>query len=167
MSVPRWRGGQELTVRGRTVRLDEIVPVAGPDGGRAAEARMVLRPGVELRPRALLSATGQRVSVAALHSTPQADAQVALRAVGEGGQVAVVDVNVLPLVQLVWWGGLLVVAGLALGVRQSGRRAGTTETGNGTDVEEGSSPATDESSTYALPSNRRKVTLGTSGSTTQ
>jgi cytochrome c-type biogenesis protein CcmF len=148
--------GQELSVRGRTVRLEEIVPVAAPDRGRAAEARIVLRPGVVLRPQAVLSATGQRVSVAALHSTPRADVQVALRAVSAGGQVAVVDVNVLPLVQLVWWGGLLVVAGLGLGLRQSGRRAAKE-----------SPPADDEPSAYPLPTTRRKVTLSTRGPTTQ
>jgi cytochrome c-type biogenesis protein CcmF len=163
--------GQEVTVRGYTLRLVEVVPADAPDGGRAAEARMQLRRGADLlttlRPVALVSATGQRVSVAALRSTPLTDVQVALRAVGEGGATAVVEIGVAPLMQLVWWGGLLVVAGLALTVAQSSRRAGTNVTENGDDAPNGSSPDTDASSTYAPPSSRSAVTLGTSGSTIQ
>ena len=109
--------GEEVTVRGFTLRLDAVEPAEAPDGGRAARAVLSLRRGDDalgaLRPVALVSDRGQRVSVAALRSTPVQDLQVALRAVGDGGGAVVVEIAVLPLMQLVWWGGLLLVAGLA------------------------------------------------------
>jgi cytochrome c biogenesis factor len=163
--------GQEVAVRGYTLRLLDVVPAGAPDGGRAARATLELRRGHDLlatlRPVALLSGTGQRVSVAALRSTPLTDVQVALRAVGEGGATAVVEVGVLPLMQEVWWGGLLVIAGLALTAAQSRRRAGTKVTGNGDDAVNEPSPEADASSTTASPTSRSAVTLGTSGSTIQ
>lgn len=123
--------GQEVVVRGWTLRLVDVAPAAAPDGGRAAQANLLLRRDGDtvatLRPVALISATGERVSVAALRSTPVSDVQVALRAVGEGGATAVVEIGVHPLMQLLWWGGLLVVAGLAGSVVQSnGSRQETT-----------------------------------------
>jgi cytochrome c-type biogenesis protein CcmF len=109
--------GDEVTVRGFTLRLDGVEPAEAPDGGRAARAVLSMRRGDDalatLRPVALLSPQGQRVSVAALRSTPVQDVQVALRAVGDGGGAVIVEIAVLPLMQLVWWGGLLLVAGLA------------------------------------------------------
>lgn len=163
--------GQEVVVRGRALRLVDVVPAEAPDGGRAARANLVLSRGGDtvttLRPVALVSGIGERVSVIALRSTPLSDFQVALRSVGEGGATAVVEVGVQPLMQLVWWGGLLVVAGLAQTLLQSSRRAGTTVTGKGDDAVNGSSPAADASSTYAPSSSRSAVTLGTSGSTIQ
>jgi cytochrome c-type biogenesis protein CcmF len=120
--------GQAVVVRGWTLRLLDVLPADAPDGGRAAQADLTLsRSGgrvATLRPVALVSDTGQRVSVAALRSTPLTDVQVSLRSVGEGGATAVVDVGVAPLLQLVWWGGLLVVAGLALSLRRPTRRTG-------------------------------------------
>ena len=160
--------GQETAVRGWTLRLLDVVPADAPDEGRAARANLLLRRGDDtiatLRPVALVSATGERVSVLALRSTPSSDFQVALRAVGEGGATAVVEVGVQPLMQLVWWGGLLVVAGLAQSALQSSKRDGTTVTGKGDDAVNGSSPETTASATY---NSRRAVTLGTSGSTIQ
>jgi cytochrome c-type biogenesis protein CcmF len=107
----------EVTVRGFTLRLDGVEPVEAPDGGRAARAVLSMRRGDDalatLRPVALISPQGQRVSVAALRSTPVQDVQVALRAVGDGGGAVIVEIAVLPMMQLVWWGGLLLVAGLA------------------------------------------------------
>jgi cytochrome c-type biogenesis protein CcmF len=109
--------GEEVTIRGFTLRLDAVEPAEVPDGGRAARAVLALRRGDDalatLRPVALVSDTGQRVSVAALRSTPLQDVQVALRAVGEGGEAVIVEIAVVPLMQLVWWGGMLAVAGLA------------------------------------------------------
>jgi cytochrome c biogenesis factor len=94
-----------------------VAPAPAADGGRAARAVLSVRRGDDalgtLRPVALVSAQGQRVSVAALRSTPVQDVQVALRAVGDGGQAVIVEIAVLPMMQLVWWGGLLLVAGLA------------------------------------------------------
>ncbi|MDQ4091043.1 MAG: hypothetical protein M3163_12190, partial [Actinomycetota bacterium] len=108
--------GEEVTVRGFTLQLVDVEPVAAADGGRAARANVVLRRDGDtlatLRPVALVSDAGQRVSVAALRSTPLQDVQVALRAVGDGGQAVIVEIGVHPLMQLVWWGGILVVAGL-------------------------------------------------------
>jgi cytochrome c-type biogenesis protein CcmF len=112
--------GGEVTVRGLTVRLDDVVPAEAPDGGRAARAVLTLRRDGDtlavLRPIALVSDRGQRVSVAALRSTPVQDVQVALRAVGDGGEAVILEIGVHPLMQLVWWGGLVVVAGLAWGL---------------------------------------------------
>ena len=109
--------GEEVTVRGFTLRLHGVEPAEAPDGGRAARAVLSLRRGDDtlatLRPVALASDRGQRVSVAALRSTPLQDVQVALRAVGDGGEAVIVEIAVVPLMQLVWWGGLLLVAGLA------------------------------------------------------
>jgi cytochrome c-type biogenesis protein CcmF len=108
--------GDAVTVRGFTLQLVGVQPAEAPDGGRAARATLTLRQGDDalgtLRPVALVSDAGQRVSVAALRSTPLQDVQVALRAVGDGGQAVIVEIGVHPLMQLVWWGGLLVVAGL-------------------------------------------------------
>lgn len=87
--------------------------------------------------------------------------------VGEGRAAAVVEVGVQPLMQLVWWGGLLVVAGLAQTLLQSSRRVGTTVTRKGDDAVNGCSPVADVSSTYTPSSSRSAVTLGTSGSTIQ
>jgi cytochrome c-type biogenesis protein CcmF len=136
--------GQEVGVRGYTLRLLDVVPATSPDGGRAAEARIVLRRGggtlATLRPVALLSSAGGRVSVAALRSTPLTDVQVVLRSVTQGGASVVVDVGVHPLMQLVWWGGLLIVAGLGVGLR-SGARRGEPRPG-GRASQPGSAPAT-------------------------
>jgi cytochrome c-type biogenesis protein CcmF len=115
--------GDEVAVRGFTLRLDGVVPAEAPDGGRAARAVLTLRRGdgtlATLRPVALVSDRGQRVSVAALRSTPVQDVQVALRTVGEGGEAVIVEIAVIPLMQLVWWGGLLLVAGLGWSVLRS------------------------------------------------
>jgi cytochrome c biogenesis factor len=112
-----------VAVRGFTLRLDGVVPAEAPDGGRAARAVLTLRRGdgtlATLRPVALVSDRGQRVSVAALRSTPVQDVQVALRTVGEGGEAVIVEIAVIPLMQLVWWGGLLLVAGLGWSVLRS------------------------------------------------
>ena len=114
--------GAEVTVRGYTVRLDDVVPRGvRPRPGRPSI--LPLRRDEDtlaiLRPVALVSEQGQRVSVAALRSTPVQDVQVALRAVGDGGE-AVVEIAVAPLMQFVWWGGLLVVAGLAWSAVRAG-----------------------------------------------
>ncbi len=126
VTAPLATGG-EVTVRGFTFRLEGVEPAPAADGARAARAVLSLsRDGdalATLRPVALISATGQRVSVAALRSTPLQDVQVALRAVGEGGDRVIVEIGVHPLMQLVWWGGILVVAGLAVsaaGIRSQG-----------------------------------------------
>jgi cytochrome c biogenesis factor len=112
--------GEEVSVRGFALQLVGVEPADAPDGGRAARATLTLRRGGDalatLRPVALVSDVGQRVSVAALRSTPLQDVQVALRAVGDGGQAVIVEIGVHPLMQLVWWGGILVVAGLAVSV---------------------------------------------------
>ena len=58
--------GDEVEVRGWTLQLIDVVPVAAPDGGRAAQANLLLRRGGEtvatLRPVALVSdaANGSR-----------------------------------------------------------------------------------------------------------
>ncbi len=66
--------GDEVDVRGWTLQLVDVVPAAAPDGGRAAQANLLLRRHGDtvttLRPVALVSDVGQRVSVAALRSTP-------------------------------------------------------------------------------------------------
>ncbi len=121
--------GQSVTVRDDTILLEEVVPVAAPDGGRAARATLtVFRDGrrvATLRPVALVAASGDRVSEAALRSTPLEDLQVALRTVSSGGGAVVVEIFVVPLAQWVWWGALLVAAGLGLATRQRSRVRGS------------------------------------------
>ncbi|HEX7277346.1 MAG TPA: cytochrome c-type biogenesis CcmF C-terminal domain-containing protein, partial [Acidimicrobiales bacterium] len=109
--------GPSIEVRHFTLRLEEVVPVAAPDGGRAAQATIAVERGTRhrgtLRPVALVARSGDRVSEAALRSTPAADLQVALRNVSSGGGAVVVEVFVVPLAQWVWWGALLMAAGIA------------------------------------------------------
>jgi len=119
--------GQEVAVRGYAVRLERVEPVPAPDGLRAARATVAVRRDgrrvVTLRPEAVVSDAGDRVSVTALRSTPFEDLQVALRAVADGGRAVVVEIYVTPLAAWVWAGGLLVAAGLALSLaRPSGGR---------------------------------------------
>ena len=110
--------GQSVTVRDHTLRLDEVAPVDAPDGGRAAQATLRVERGgrrvATLRPVALVAASGDRVSEAALRSTPAGDLQVALRTVSSGGGAVVVEIFVVPLAQWVWWGAALVAAGIGL-----------------------------------------------------
>ena len=110
--------GQRVAVRGYALTLDRIdaADAAGP--GAAVRATVDVRRGGRrlgaLQPVAMLTGAGQRVSVAGLRSTPFEDLQVTLRAIGPDGTEVVVDVTVLPMMQWVWWGGLLAVAGLGL-----------------------------------------------------
>jgi cytochrome c-type biogenesis protein CcmF len=112
--------GAEVAVRGYTLRLEAVEAVPAPDRLRAARATVaVYRHGgslTTLRPEAVVSDAGDRVSVTALRSTPFEDLQVALRAVGDGGRTAVLEVFVTPMATWVWWGGLLVAAGLGMSV---------------------------------------------------
>ncbi|MEA2825775.1 MAG: cytochrome c-type biosis protein CcmF [Actinomycetota bacterium] len=117
--------GQTITVRDYTLRLDQVVPVPAPDGGRAAEAQLALdrhgHPVGTLRPVALVAASGDRVSEAALRSTPLQDLQVALRTVSTGGGAVVVEVFVVPMAQWVWWGAILVAVGIGLSAARPAR----------------------------------------------
>ena len=151
--------GDEVTVRGFSLQLVDVEPVEAPDGGRAARAVLSLsRDGdrlATLRPVALVSDTGQRVSVAALRSTPLQDFQVALRAVGDGGDAVIVEVGVHPLVQLVWWGGLLVVAGLAWStLRPAGAPRAASRPQAATTVASSSSRITDAPRLTRTPTRR-------------
>ena len=114
--------GQSATVRDYTLRLEEVRPVAAPDGGRAAQATLTVeradRRVATLRPVALVAASGDRVSEAALRSTPVEDLQIALRTVSGGGGAVVVEIFVVPLAQWVWWGALLTAAGIGLSRRR-------------------------------------------------
>ncbi len=110
--------GQAIDVRAYTLRLEGVVAVPAPDGGRAAQATITVQRGkhraTTLRPVALVARSGDRVSEAALRSTPAQDIQVALRNVSGGGGAVVVEVFVVPLAQWVWWGALLMAAGIAI-----------------------------------------------------
>ena len=115
--------GQTVTVRDYAIRLEAVAPVPAPDGGRAAQASLSVewrgREVATLRPVALVAASGDRVSEAAMRSTPVEDLQVALRTVSDGGGAVVVEIFVVPLAQWVWWGALLMAAGIGL---STGRR---------------------------------------------
>jgi cytochrome c-type biogenesis protein CcmF len=114
---------RDAHVRGYTLHLERLVAIDGDGPGAAVEAALsVERHGhhlATLRPRALVAADNQRVSVAGLRSTPFEDLDVTLRAVGPDGREAVVAVSVVPLAWWVWWGGLVVVAGLVLSLAGS------------------------------------------------
>jgi cytochrome c biogenesis factor len=124
--------GQEVTVGGHTLRLEQVDPVPAPDGGRAARATLTVRREkryvATLRPVALVAASGDRVSEATLRSTPLGDLQVALRTVSSGGGAVVVEVFVVPMAQWVWWGALLVAAGIGLSMRRHPRPPSTPAT---------------------------------------
>ena len=113
--------GQSITVRDFTLRLDDVTPVNAPDGGRAAQATFDVSRDHDhlatLRPVALVAESGDRVSEAALRSTPLQDLQVALRSVSGGGGAVVVEIFVVPMAQWVWWGALLVALGVGLSAR--------------------------------------------------
>ncbi len=130
--------GQSITVRDYTLRLDQVLPVPAPDGGRAAQATIAVTRGrrhlATLRPVALVARSGDRVSEAALRSTPAADLQVALRNVSGGGGAVVVEVFVVPLAQWVWWGALLTAGGIAAAGR------GNQGTGAGVSPPSGDEP---------------------------
>ena len=115
---------QAVTVAGYTLRLVALAPGDAEGPGAAVTATIAVQRGEEqvatLRPKAMLSGAGQRVSVSGLRSTPLEDLQVTLRVVGPQGDGAVVDVAVTPLMQWVWWGGLLMAAGLALSLAGGG-----------------------------------------------
>ncbi|MEA2900993.1 MAG: cytochrome c-type biosis protein CcmF [Actinomycetota bacterium] len=121
--------GQSITVRGFTLRLDDVAPVDAPDGGRAARADIDVSRDqhhvATLRPVALIAASGDRVSEAALRSTPFQDLQIALRSVSGGGGAVVVEVFVVPMAQWVWWGALLVALGIAVAARHQTDSAAT------------------------------------------
>ena len=106
--------GQSITVRGYTLRLDEVVPVAAPDGGRAAQADLDVSRDHDhvatLRPVALVAASGDRVSEAALRSTPSRTSRSPCAPCPSGGGAVVVEIFVVPMAQWVWWGALLVAA---------------------------------------------------------
>jgi cytochrome c-type biogenesis protein CcmF len=121
-------GTQTVTVAGYTLRLEGVAPTDAGGPGAAVRADVDVVVGGEriatLRPVALVTERGDRVSVAGLRSTPRRDLMVVVRAVGREGDSVVVDVSVLPLAQWVWWGGLLVAAGLgAAALRPAARRA--------------------------------------------
>src|SRR5204862_6231370 len=94
------RGGvlgpnQRMTVLGYVLSLDRIesADAVGPGAAVRATIEVRRRGGrhvATLRPAAMLSGAGQRVSVAGLRSTPFEDLQVTLRAVGPDGTSAVV-----------------------------------------------------------------------------
>ncbi len=123
--------GQEMAVRGYVLTLDGIEEADAAGPGAAVRAAVGVERGgrriATLRPVAMLSGAGQRVSVAGLRSTPAEDLQVTLRAIGAEGTSAVVDVTVLPLMQWVWWGGLLVAGAVAA----AGRGARSVAVGPG------------------------------------
>ena len=110
--------GSVTVVGGYRLSLVSVTPVPAVDGVRAARAVVRVeragRPLAVLRPETLQSAQGERVSVAALRSTPREDLQVALRAVTGGARAAVLEVFVAPLAVWVWWGGVTAGAGLVL-----------------------------------------------------
>ena len=137
--------GQSITVRDYTLRLDDVVPVPAPDGGRAAQATFDVSRHkhhvATLRPVALVAARGDRVSEAALRSTPRQDLQVALRNVSGGGGAVVVEVFVVPMAQWVWWGALLVALGIGLSARGQRRHRPPGDAGQAASGARASVPA--------------------------
>jgi cytochrome c-type biogenesis protein CcmF len=120
--------GGSMTVDGYTLQYRRVLVDQGQGWQRARTALLVDHDG---RPIGTLT-PGLRnfadqpaaLSDIALHSIPAGDLIVALRAIDPGTNAAQLEVTVRPLVELVWWGGLLAGAGglLVLLAGRTGRR---------------------------------------------
>jgi cytochrome c-type biogenesis protein CcmF len=113
--------GESVRVGGYLVRLDDVTATGSPGdtvvhaqaavtvtrGGRSIAH---LEPGLDVYPD-----RGTEVAVASLRSTPLDDIHVVLRNAGNGQALLVVHVT--PLVQWVWWGGLMLALGGVIAAR--------------------------------------------------
>jgi cytochrome c-type biogenesis protein CcmF len=106
--------GGSIDVAGYEVRGDSVEVLSAPDDphGRVGAHVTVLRDGdvvARFDPElAVYPELGTAVAVASLRSTPLTDLQVLLRNAGDDRVLLVVHVT--PLVQWIWWGGILLVA---------------------------------------------------------
>jgi cytochrome c-type biogenesis protein CcmF len=132
--------GQTATVAGVDVRNDGV-RVDDPDGDepKVVVALDVRRGGSSRRLEPAITGyrlLGQRLAETALWSEPGGDVQVALRDARDDGRV-LVEVHTRPLAPLVWWGGLLLVAGgvlAATGSRSTRRPADRPDRPNPTEL---------------------------------
>jgi cytochrome c-type biogenesis protein CcmF len=116
--------GDTLSIGGYEMRFDGLQVGQIADDGRLMSIAnvTVLRNGAELaalRPRHdLYPGEGDmnNMNIAGAHSTLENDFYVLLVGWQEGGASATFKVYVNPLVNLVWWGGLVLIAGTLLSV---------------------------------------------------
>lgn len=103
--------GQTTLVQGHAVtNLGVAVLPTSREGTEVVEATIDVD-GRTYQPQLIAHTTRARLlAESALHSSWHRDVQVMLRDAGNDGSV-VLQVGIHPLQQLVWWGGLLVVAG--------------------------------------------------------
>jgi cytochrome c-type biogenesis protein CcmF len=104
--------GAEVEVGGVTLRHRSVAVEPGPSPGSSAVVATleVIGSSTTLRPSLVsFEARGVLLAETALDSRPVRDVQVVLRTADDRG-AARYDIAVTPLVQLVWWGALLIAA---------------------------------------------------------
>jgi len=116
--------GESVEVAGRTVTNHGVAVAGGPVDASEAVVADVVVDGRRLAP-SIVAFPERNVlqPETSLISGPFADVQVALRD-AQGDGTALLEVGVHPLQVLVWWGGLVLVAGGALSVRGTRAVAG-------------------------------------------
>ena len=119
--------GETLSIGDYTMRYERFLDGQIADDGRVMQIAevTVLRNGSEvaqLRPRHDLfpGATGMnQMNIAGAHSTLENDFYVLLAGWQNGGQTATFKVYINPLINLVWWGGLILILGTVISVAPS------------------------------------------------
>jgi len=118
--------GEQARVRGWTVALERFTSTPKDDHVQVrADIRLTghgqgdvrLRPGIDA-----YGSLAPPLPIVALHSTPAADVQVAVRSIDPTANRADLDVFVKPLVWWVWWGALLMAVGELLSLVSRRRR---------------------------------------------
>jgi len=109
--------GQSLTVQDYALRYDNYIRVQAVDGRMMSIAETTLlrdgQPIAQLRPR-IDEFPQIHMQIASAHSTIESDVYV--RLIAGGAERATFRVYINPLVNLVWWGGILLVLGTIIAV---------------------------------------------------
>lgn len=112
------RVGESLVLQDYTLRYDGITLATAEDNREMTIADVtVLRGGQEvarLRPR-IDDFNGMAMSIAGQHSTIENDVYVLLNDYREDTQAVRLWLYINPLVNLIWWGGLILIVGTLLG----------------------------------------------------
>ena len=120
------RKGETMSLRGHTIRLDEL-------WGRQEPQRFVLgadvtvlhdgKPAGRMDPRLNFYQTSEQpITTPAVRSRASGDLYLNLMAVERDGSTATIRMIVEPLVPWIWAGGLIIVLGALITVTPSGRR---------------------------------------------
>jgi cytochrome c-type biogenesis protein CcmF len=109
---------------GQTINVQDYqVTYTGFEQGRSADGRMISRatlnvsengqPVATLNPR-IDGYPEMNMTIAGAHSTLERDFYVLLAGTAENNNIAVFEIYINPLVNLVWWGGLVLILGTFL-----------------------------------------------------